>query len=363
MTNKAKLTEKREELKNRIRDGKYKLLVDAIVDGAGHLIQKLTRNPAPLPFWYSLAVTELVVLLVGTLISLLLGEVYSLELVLLGLWGLALAASSMTLVRTASNMLFDHMLEIGIDSMISVEDLDDLQRRLAASFDLKRLLFFSLAFGLLFGLAIPIIWLMTRGGFIGFGPFIITLAFAFQGAIATAYIVVVGLTLPARLGKYHFKLYALDPSSSEIIDRLSDLFSNVAYLGATYIAVYTFGIVALNLPLVVALVFVLLPGWGPLIAFFVISQLILSSIISRAKWRTLNGIQAEIGTRYAVEVITDEEAIDSINRLVEYHNQIRATRNSALDLRGGLNFLNSLLLPLFAFLLANIDNLIALLFG
>jgi hypothetical protein len=359
MTEDAELIKKREDLKKRIRRGEYRQLVNIIVDGAGRLIQKLSRNPDPLPFWYSLAVIQLVIVLIGVSISLFLGEFYSFDLFLLGLWGVMLGVSSMTLVRIALNMLFDHMLEIGIDSIESVEDLNDLQSRLAVSFNPAKLLGFSLAFGLLFGLSILAIWLTTRGAFFGWGPFIITLALGFQGAIATAHIVVIGLTLPTRLGQYHFKLYSLDPSSSEIIDCLSDLFSNIAYLGAIYIAVYTFGIVALNLPPLVAIIYVILPGWGPLIAFFVISQRILARIISRGKWKTLNALQAKIETLHAQGVFTEEETMDSIKRLVDYHNQIRATRNSALDLRGGLNFLNSLLLPLLAFVLANLDKIVA----
>ena len=45
---------------------------------------------------------------------------------------------------------------------------------------------------------------------------------------------------------------------------------------------------------------------------------------------------------------------------MDFHDRIKATRNSALDLRAGLNFLNSLLLPLLAFLLANLDKIFAL---
>jgi hypothetical protein len=45
--------------------------------------------------------------------------------------------------------------------------------------------------------------------------------------------------------------------------------------------------------------------------------------------------------------------------ITENHDRIKATRNSALDLRAGLNFLNSLLLPLLAFVLGNFDKILA----
>ena len=52
-----------------------------------------------------------------------------------------------------------------------------------------------------------------------------------------------------------------------------------------------------------------------------------------------------------------------INKLLDYHDRIAATRNSALNLRAGLNFINSLLLPVIALLLANLEKILALLFG
>ena len=54
----------------------------------------------------------------------------------------------------------------------------------------------------------------------------------------------------------------------------------------------------------------------------------------------------------------DKEAIEAINRLMDLHDRVRATRSSTLNLRTGLNFLNQLMLPLLAFLLANIDRLL-----
>jgi hypothetical protein len=43
---------------------------------------------------------------------------------------------------------------------------------------------------------------------------------------------------------------------------------------------------------------------------------------------------------------------------MDYHDRIKATPNSALNFRASLNFLNSLLLPILAFILANLDKVI-----
>ncbi len=52
--------------------------------------------------------------------------------------------------------------------------------------------------------------------------------------------------------------------------------------------------------------------------------------------------------------------MDAINRLMDYHDRIKGTHNSAFDLRAALSLINSLLLPLLALLLANIDKILGL---
>jgi hypothetical protein len=46
--------------------------------------------------------------------------------------------------------------------------------------------------------------------------------------------------------------------------------------------------------------------------------------------------------------------------LMDYHDRIMGARSLALDVRTGLNLLNSLLLPLLAFLVSNLRNVLAL---
>jgi hypothetical protein len=43
---------------------------------------------------------------------------------------------------------------------------------------------------------------------------------------------------------------------------------------------------------------------------------------------------------------------------MDYHDRIKSTPNSALNFRASLNFLNSLLLPLLAFVFSNLDKVI-----
>src|SRR5258705_13561946 len=94
---------------------------------------------------------------------------------------------------------------------------------------------------------------------------------------------------------------------------------------------------------------------------FILNQTSLSSIIRRAKWKTLNEIQAKVEKLQEMENFADKETMDAIKRLMDYHDRVKATRNSALDFNTVLSFINSLLLPLLAILLGNLDRLMALL--
>jgi hypothetical protein len=366
MTEDTALIEKREELKRQLAAGEYKPPVNVMLDGTGHLIQKLTRNPEPIPFWYSAVVIALVILLISFLTSILLGEnaetmprSFRIQDILfeISTVGLMLAASIVGKIHgDVSFTVWRHHL---LDAIESVADLADLQRWLAAFCDVKKLFFFSLAFAVLSSSYGLILLSTIRGGFLGFGPTIlIIIADLLAGAFL--YYLFLLLALPVRLSRYQFKLYAADPSSSEVIDHLSDMLSNWVYIVAVVVAIFTL-LVALSGLLTLGIIIILAPlFWGPLTAFFIINQVALAKIITRAKWKTLNEIQAKVETLQAQENIAEKETMEAMNRLMDYHDRIKATRNSALDLRAGLNFLNSLLLPLLAFLLANLDKLLKL---
>ena len=60
------------------------------------------------------------------------------------------------------------------------------------------------------------------------------------------------------------------------------------------------------------------------------------------------------------EGIPSSETLEHLEKLMNYHDRIRDTPNSALNMRAGLNALNSILLPLITLILANWPTLVAL---
>ena len=96
-----------------------------------------------------------------------------------------------------------------------------------------------------------------------------------------------------------------------------------------------------------------------IIGIFLLGQYGLAQIIKRSKWKTLNKIQQKImAIQNKSSALTKDEK-ENLNWLLEYHDRIKATRNTAFDWSSGLSFLNSMLLPLIGFMLGNLDTIIA----
>jgi hypothetical protein len=368
VTEKVELSQKREEIKRQLAAGEYRTLIDVILDGTGRLIQKLTRRPEPPSFWFSMvaitlfyvSITVFISMLVGdtfeTLISFLGGVEYMLLFVVSAV-GLAIAIvmGYKIYIGAVFKTLHNHLL----DAIELATDLVDLQRWLVALCNVKRTFFFSLTFGIVFGVYGLIVVAPIMEGFIGFGPLIMNMILDFQLGMMI-YFLFLFLTLPIRLSRYQFKLYVANPSSSEVIDHLSDLLSNFVYLTAVVAALGALILAFSGLLTLSIIITSVLMLWGPLIVLFIINQYALSKIITRAKWRKLNEVQAKIEALETQEDIPSEKTLGHLGKLMDYHDRIKATPNSALDLRAGLNFLNSLLIPLLAFILANLDKVLDL---
>ena len=69
----------------------------------------------------------------------------------------------------------------------------------------------------------------------------------------------------------------------------------------------------------------------------------------------MRGIQARVEALYAGMENPDRDTLATIKELMELHDRVKATNNWAISFREGLRFLNTLLLPLLGFILANID--------
>jgi hypothetical protein len=373
------LDEKRDALRSKLAS--YRSLPEYLLDDVGAALQRLL-NPVEgkkratfLPLnassqdhelfpssWITGAIIALITFLIGTLIAMLTHGPLDAEEMKLTAW--AAFAGALALVANKINIraFLDTFRDSCVDKMLRAEDVDDLSKWLTEKFSLWRPLLWGLFLGPLLGSALYYFWLLNHSAnTFHVGPFI-TLVLSFIQAVWVGYYLIpFYLTFPSRLNRYHFDLYTLDPSSSELVGRLSRLLSYAFYVTMAYIVQLSFGlsfvgVLTTEAPLPGIIVSALV--WIPTIVLFIAGQLNISNLITRAKWKTLNEIQAKIERLNGEQDVPDKDTLERLAKLMDYHDRIEGTPNSALNFRSGLNFLNSLLLPLIAFLIGNLKDVI-----
>jgi len=365
MATDSALIEKREELKRRLAAGDYKTLVDVFLEWFDHLIRKITRQTKPLPLWLLTAILSFVLMLIAfTAIYVSgdwsnfdkLGGVIGYErraIVLRVIFNYVFYIATVVVINQYIGGIFvfwrDNMLDV-IESAASLEQFEDWLEKVCN----WRWHFLTAIIGGLLGTSYLVAILDARlGVFVGYGLTFTSIVITIFAA-PFFYLFLMIILLSARLRRYDLKLFAADPSNSEIVSRLSGELTFGVYLVALSASIQTLSTATTRLLPVFSIALVLIL-WLPIISMFILNQTGLAAIIRRAKWKTLNEIQAKVEKLQAVENFEDKETMEAINRLMDYHDRVKATRNSALDLNTALHFINSLLLPLLAFLLGNID--------
>jgi hypothetical protein len=374
MTVNISLIEKRDELKRRLNASEFKTPVDVFLAWVNSSIQKITHRPKPIPLWLIVIILSFIMGLVtfgaifitGGLNSIRSAGAFLFESRLgYGLGLLSLISFGIFNISTlvVNNQFIGRIIVFWRDDILdnteSAASLQAFEDWLEKVCNWKLHLFVTIIV-CLFNVLLPISVasglfgeLFSNGLIYGY-----ILANLVGGAIT--YQTAMGILLAIMLHQYDLKLFAADPASSELIARLSGELAVYVYIISFYFTVFTVNDTAFISNQTTAAVTLVLTLWSPIIALFVLNQSALSSIIRRAKWKTLNEIQAKVVKLQASENFESKETIDAINRLLDYLERVNKTHSSALDLRAYLNFVNSLLLPLIAFLLGNIDKVMAL---
>ncbi|HEX6271367.1 MAG TPA: hypothetical protein VFZ43_14105, partial [Anaerolineales bacterium] len=362
------LTESREELRKQIES--YRSLPEFVLDGVGALISrtKLPRNASTQEgegfpsYWTNGIVLTVLTFLLGLGLSFLVRETLSTAELVFTLWASAMGALSLIAnkvnVRAFLNTFHGPLLE----RMERSVDLEDLGSWLKRNFRLSFPLIFGLLLGPALGLALYNGWRTGHGNpTFHVGSFLtITLA-CMEAMWVGYYLYPFYLMFPPQLHRYHFDLYTPDPSSSEVVGRLSRLLTFILYVTMGYIIQLMIGLGFFDVLSEQTIV----PGFilsllviSPMVIMYAAGQYHLSDLITRSKWKMLNEVQTKIEKLYGGEDIPDKETLDRLSKLMDYHDRIKSTPNSALNFRASLNFLNSLLLPILAFVFANLDKVL-----
>lgn len=356
------LLQKRIELKQIINDGIKRTFPAYFYDVIGNGFVKLFRLPKK-PHWgFSAFVFIVLLLLPGSFIALVTGEIYrwgKIELILHGTAILAYFCGITSFVNLKYIILpgiRDHI----VDAIQSKESLYKFEKWLSSMFSISNWLIITIGFGFLYGLLVTILEFYAFGRLLSVSIIVSTFLIGTTPTMAL-YVVARMLTFPIELANYQLHIYELDPANSEVIQRLIYTLNVYIYIIVGYCASGTM-IFALIPKMSWGIWLFITLGWAPTIIQFLVNQYAIRKIIINAKWQNLNRLQIRI-SELQNNILTDasDKAILQLNQLMDLHDRISKKPNSALSWGAGLSFLNQLMLPLLGLLLGNIDKLLALL--
>ncbi len=381
------LTDARARIRNDMEG--YRSLPEYVLDGVGALFNKLSSRSAQrrgtfLPrdastqenegfpsYWLNGAAIAVFTYLIGWNVARLMGEPFNPLEQTLTMWGAGTGALALIANKVNIRAFLNTFRQSCLDKMMRVSDVENLGKWLKDNFNLRTPLIVGLVVGPLLGWLLYGTWLdnlRVTGVSADFhwGAFVTIALASIQSVWVAFYLYPFYVAFPSRLDKYNFDLYTPDPSSSEVVGRLSRLLTYILYVTIAFIVQLTIGLSYINVittesagPALIFSVFV----WAPTVILYATGQYHLSDVIVRAKWRILNQVQTKIEALYAGKKIPDRGTLEQLEKLMNYHDRIKATPNSALNFRASLNFLNSLLLPILAFVATNIPGIVELIQG
>jgi hypothetical protein len=255
---------------------------------------------------------------------------------------------ALVIPKSAMDRAFATLRDNLLDGLETNAGLIDLRQWLSAAGDLRR----PLLLGLLIFTA-PLLY-----GIVNPEPVAIPVGMLVMGEILllsagfVVYYMLLFVVLPLRLSRCQFKLHVEDPVSTEVLSDWFGMMNYAAYMFALALAAGTLWTVAM-VPFRLETLFFIIPNWLPLIALFVTNQLAMSGVVTRSKRKTLNEVEAQMEALRPSGEPPDHETMETLLWLWDYHDRIKGTRSSVLDVKGIVNLVNTLLIPTVAFLLAN----------
>jgi hypothetical protein len=357
MVNTQGIFEKRRELKEYIYANMTSSLMALLLRFPSYMLRKVAGYSGDLSISLSLIFIGVLVT-IPTILAVLIFQ----EMPVLDPWGwlgifvvLEGFCVSPVIAHFNVNRLLRRIGSHVVDSITSVSDLSDLKQCLSLGWTPKIQRQYLLCWVVLLMPIAMINLYIVYGEFQPVSLYVWVITFLILSGISWSY-APLNMLLSVRLSRYEYELHEIDPAHSETIGRIASCLNSYAYGYAINAAIvqlvfasvgkfYLFGISAD------------LIAWIPLLVQFSLNQTSMRRIIVKAKWRTLRGIQAQLKELHYGD-IKDKNNIEAILRLMDYHERIRTTPNSVLDLRALFNLSNQLAIPTLGFLVANYNKLI-----
>jgi len=176
------------------------------------------------------------------------------------------------------------------------------------------------------------------------------------------YFMFILILLPLKLKKCEFKIHEENPASSQFLYHWNKMMNVTAYMFALMLAAGTLFTLSIS-PFRIRTLFFIVPRWLLLIVLFIVNQIILSQIIVKSKQETFKKIEGEMASLKTEGSGTSKDIVQDVMGMWDYHDRLLKTRNSFLDFKGVVNFISTLLIPLLAFIIANYEEILSLIYS
>jgi len=327
--------------------------------GLGKFIRKIFRFQFIPTYWRSAVIFSLFIVVISLLLHLIFNKnnYRQEDIILASIFYILMTPIIVIGLQNYFKNVFNIWRNHIIDLMIQIEDLKDYQHWLGEFLSMRKRSVNGFWFSLFLTMITIIVDFTITPEVLNIGAYFLMFVLYFISGIV-AYLIFMFMKLSLRIRNYQFEIFKSEPINSGIVTYLSRLFGNFVVLFGALFAVVTFLATFIDERVVI---FLLLTGWFPIAVIFGINQFTLRRIISRAKSQKLREIQMQIEALESQDEVLSKETLEHIEALMNYHDRVRGTRDSALNVRSILNFLNSLLLPLLAFFLSSIADILSLL--
>lgn len=271
-------------------------------------------------------------------------------------------AATVAVLQLRSSWFFAGLLtETLSNSLITAfrnpRDMRDALTWLRRTFGKRRQFIFCLVISvLLTPLSMTGLALAGHDDWINAGSIVLSLCCWFLGATGW-YFLIPGVSLSSRLRRYELNLFDADPANSQAIKAICSMMHAALFVSAAIATLFTTGIFLIAPQDVrLQISFSFLCAWGPLVFTMVHYQYSLSVVIRRAKARALGPLERSLVTAQRITDL-DTAQIEHLGKLMDLHKRILATNNTALDWRESFTAVNTLLLPLISFAVAQLAKL------
>lgn len=363
MAKELELTQKRQEAKAEILALKNKTALEIVIKFLSKLFPKSLSEKNPIYWLCQIILLNALILLPGLLLSIPLGDFERSR----DLWMPTVVATECIVLgfivaHISHQILFNDISNRIVEKINDIESLSKLINWLEASWSIRTISVYILVSWFLYEVLVIAVVSYARQSFIGLSFTLMAIPAGFCFGLLFHYVVWITL-INFQLRDYQYDLNALSPATSEVVTNISRISNTQIYLLAVLFAILTlitslekFGPATPTIALPVVLI-----CWTLITLQYMITRSTINSIIERARWKTLNKLQAQINQIEAADILSDKDTSEKILRLVDIHGRVVASRTSTFDFKSISAFISQLMLPLLGLLLGNLDELLKLL--